>query len=628
MADVPQSTEGEESSLERVRRRLYATSSEKAPAQAVSSRTATAPPTLERNWKPEVAPKKKLSVTAWFFIMAFAFFVVAGIAAALILFLGGRSVGNDRMSITFEGPISVDGGEETAFDIIVENGNPVEAGEISLSVNFPKEAFDPVTMEPLGHYATPLDSIAPGEFVRHSVRAVFFGAEDQEVSIPVVIEYRTPNSSAVFVKEETRTITIAQSALSLRVTALPELSSGQEITVKASVRSNAKEPLANVALEAQYPFGFTPTRTDPESIGGDVFRLGTLSPGEEREVTITGILTGEDGDERTFRFEGGVLPNGDATALQTPSFTVAVATVDITRSFLAVDVSLNQEEGDITATAGESIEGLITWINSVSSTIADAQIKISFSGEAFDSNSIGVGNGYYRSNDRTIVFDRSTEQGLQSLSPGETGAGAFRFSVPDRNALRLSRGPSATLTISVSGKKVDQGGREEVLQSTLVRTVKVQSELGLEAYATRNTGPFENSGPVPPVADTKTTYTIVWKVSNTVNTVANATVKATLPSYVRFVGLTNPSTGISYNEFAQEVVWLVGEVAPGTTREGAFQVELTPSVSQRGVAPIIVSDQEITGFDRFVQKNIGGAVEPLTTELMDSGFDAGDGRVE
>lgn len=627
MADVPPSENGE-SPLERVRRRLYSSATTPG-ASEHAEQPHTAPASAPtRNWKPEVAPKKGLSATAWFFIAAFVFFLGAGIIAGLILFLGGRSVGNDRMSITFEGPISLDGGEETSFDIIVENGNPVEAGEIALSINFPQEAFDPETMEPLGHYDASLEALTPGEFVRHPVRVVFFGAEDQEVVIPVKIEYRTPNSSAVFVKEETRTITIAQAPLSLRITALPELSSGQEITVKASVRSNAKEPLSNVALEAQYPFGFIPTATEPASIGADVFALGTLSPGEEQEVSITGVLTGEDGDERVFRFEAGILPSEEATALQTPSFTIAVAPVTISKSFLAVDVSLNQEEGDIVAAAGEGIEGLVTWINSVTSTIADAQIKIAFSGEAFDADSVGVGSGYYRSSDRTIVFDRTTEQGLSSLSPGETGAGAFRFSVRDSDALRLTRGPSASLTISVSGRKVDEGGREDVLQSTLVRTVKVQSALTLDAYATHSTGPFENSGPIPPVADTETTYTVIWKVSNTVNTVANVNVKAMLPSYVRFVGLTDPSTGISFNDFSQEVVWNVGEVAPGTTREGAFQIALTPSASQQGVAPIIVSNQQVAGFDRFVQKTVGGEVENLTTELRDPGFVAGDGRVK
>lgn len=625
MSDNLQEPEGV-SPLERVRQRLY-TSARQGASPAVPG-TPLPGISSAQGWKQEETKRKGLSGTAWFFIVALVFFIGAGLIAGLILFFGGRSVGNDRMDVSFEGPISIDGGEEMSFDIIVENGNPVDAGEISLSVDFPQEAYNPETMEPLSHYTASLDTLTPGEFVRHSVRVVFFGAEDQEVNIPVTLEYQTPNSSAVFVKEEMRTITLTQAPLSLRVTAVPELSSGQEITVKASVRSNAKEPIENVAVEVQYPFGFIPTATEPLAKKGGVFSLGTLSPGQEREISVTGVLSGEDGDERVFRFEGGILPNAEASALQTPSFTVAVAPVKITRSFIAVDVSLNQEEGDITAVAGESIEGLITWVNSVTSAIAGAEIKIAFSGDAFDADSVGVSNGYYRSNDKTIVFDRTTEQELNNLSPGETGVGAFRFALADAQALKNSRGPSAVLTISVSGRKVDEGGREEVVRSTLTRTVKVQSALTLDAYATRNTGPFENSGPVPPKPDTKTTYTIVWKATNTINTVANASVKAVLPSYVRFVGLSSPVGAVSYNDFSREVLWSPGEIPPGVTREALFQVELNPSVSQSGVAPAIVLDQHISGFDRFTQKNIEGTVGDITTELSDSGFTAGDGRVE
>jgi len=625
MADVPPQEEGE-SPLERVRRRLYTNAGTPgAPAAHVDTVRAAS-----EGWKPEVPKKRALSATAWFFVVAVGFFVVAGIAAALILFLGGRSVGNDRMSIRFEGPLEIDGGEEAPFDIVIENGNPVPASELVLSVDFPPEAFDPVTMEPLGHYMVPLpDLLSGGSPIRQSIRVVFFGAEDQKLSIPVTLEYRTPNSSAVFVKEEVRETTIASAPLSIRISAVPEVASGQKITLTASVRSNAPEVLKNAALKVEYPFGFSLQSAEPTSVGTNVFPLGDLAPGQEKEVTIVGSIIGEDGDERVFRFQGGVLPDAEATTLRTPAYTFATADVAIARSFLALTLSLNQQSGDIVASAGESVQASLTFINSLASTVADGEIRIALSGDALDANSVDVVNGLYRANERTIIFDENTEAGLRNLAPGESGAGAFRFSLKSEEELRQMRNPSVTLTVSVSGRRVGDGGRVENLTSTLTRSVKVATDLALTADAVRTVGPFENIGPWPPQADKETTYTVRWAVANSVNTVANAKVTTTLPSYVRFTGYTNPSGAILFNEVTREVTWTLGEVVAGTVREGAFQIGVTPSIADRGNTPALLGDQLLTGFDRSVQQEVGDTEEGMTTDLFsDPDFQSGDGRVQ
>lgn len=623
MAEVPNKEGGVDGALERVRQRLY-TAKETASVAPVEVPTEHQEP---EHWTPEV-PKRRLSATAWFFIVAFGFFLVAGITALLIIFLGGRSVGNERISIQFESPVSVSGGEEISFDLVIKNENPVETSDLVLSIDFPEEAFDPVTMEPLSYYTDSLSNIAPGASVRHSVPVTFFGAEDQKVSVSVRLEYRTPNSSAVFVKEEVRDLTIATAPLSIRVTAPEDISSGQTVTLKASVRSNADEPLSQVAVKAEFPFGFTLTGSDPQPVGSQVFVIGNLLPGEEEEVTITGILIGEDGDERVFRFSGGVLRGEGATALRAPAFTLATKSVGISRSFISTDLSLNQSREDLIVSPGETLSGLISWVNSLTSSITDAEIEIALSGDALEFGSTAVANGFYRSSDRTIIFDESTESGLRNLSPAETGAGAFTILVKDANDLSALRGASGTFTVSVSGRRAGDGGREERLTGTVVRTVKVMTDLSLTASAVRTVGPFENSGPFPPEAEKETTYTILWEVENTINTTANVVVSAVLPSYVRYTGFANPS-GITYNDVSRTVTWTLGEVTAGTTREGAFQIALTPSSAQRGAAPVILTNIKLQGFDRFTQSSVGDDADALTTEIRnDPGFFSGDEDVQ
>jgi len=623
MPDVPeQQKEGVESALERVRRRLYTSS--RAPDQVAPSSYQTK--NEPEHWQPE-PPKKGLSLTAWFFVVAFGFFLVAGITATLIVVLGGRSVGNERISIRFETSVSVSGGEEVAFDMIIENENPVEASDLSLTIDFPEQAFDPSTLMPRGHYVVPLETLLPGASVRHSVPVLFFGSENERVQIPARLEYRTPNSSAVFVKEDVRELTIATAPLSLRITAPSDISSGQQVALTASIRSNADEELADVAVKIEYPFGFTPLSTSIEPVGHNVFVIGTLRPGEEAEISITGSLIGEDGDDRVFRFEGGVLSSSGGVSLRTPSFTNSVKSILISRSFIATALALNQQKEDIVVSPGETISGLLTWANSLASTITDAQIEIALTGDVFDYSSVSVANGFYRSQNKTLVFEESTEAGLRSLSPGETGAGAFTLQMRTTEEIEELRNPTGTLTISVSGRRSEEGGREENLRGVLTRTVSVGTSLTLENSLVHTIGPFENSGPFPPEAEKETTYSVIWTVENSINTVANASVSATLPPYVRYTGFQEPET-ITYDDVTRTVTWALGEVAPGVRREGAFQIAVTPSTTQRGTAPLVLENVRLRGFDRFVQKDMVGLYDPLTTYTSgDPDFGSDTGRV-
>jgi hypothetical protein len=101
-----------------------------------------------------------------------------------------------------------------------------------------------------------------------------------------------------------------------------------------------------------------------------------------------------------------------------------------------------------------------------------------------------------------------------------------------------------------------------------------------------------------------------------------------LPSYVRFTGGGNTQGGVTYNEATREVSWNLGDVAPGASREAAFQIALLPSVSQKGTSPTLVSDGTISGFDRFVQKQVNAAAPSIDTELKtDPAYQSSNGVV-
>ena len=144
----------------------------------------------------------------------------------------------------------------------------------------------------------------------------------------------------------------------------------------------------------------------------------------------------------------------------------------------------------------------------------------------------------------------------------------------------------------------------------------------LPAQALYYSGAFKNEGPIPPKVEQKTTYTIVWSLSNTANNISKAQVSSTLPPWMRFISLSPGSTEIlNYDDSTKGIIWNVGMIPAGTgiteaDREVSFQVELNPSLSQVGTMPVIINDTTLTGHDDFANVDVIVNKTSLSTRLL------------
>lgn len=610
---------GRDDPLTRLQKKLYTTTS----VDGVTSSTqGVATPQEPERWKqPAVAellktPKKRISVATLFLLFGAGFFFIAGIATVVVLFLGGRSISTDNVSISVEeGPITVAGGKATSFSVRIVNNNPLPMTNGTLLIEFPEGTVDAHdASKPLERIVQEIPLITAGGSQDIVIDASFFGSENQKLSIPITLDYHMENSNATFSKKTSYDFTISTSPVLLSATAVSEVSSGQPITLVITARSNAPKDLQNVAVRASYPFGFVVKETDPAQVADGLYALGALKVGEEKEIRIVGILTGQEGEERTFKFSAGSLKNPESTEFGVP-YMVAQADVKIAKPFLGVSLTLNRESAStIVVPSGGNVNGLISWANSLAIPINDAKISITLSGDALDEESVDATQGFYRSSDKTIVFDKSTMSGLGSIQPNNTGNGVFMFSTKAPSALASLRQPSITVSVSVSGKRIEAGRLPQTIESTVIRTIKVATDLAISGRIVRTVGNIENTGPWPPKADTETTYTVELEARNTINTVAGATLKVPLPSYVRYTGTAIPKSEISYDDATRELTWTPGNIGAGETKKVAFQIAFLPSVSQKGTSPILVPASTLSGTDRFTQTTVSANMGTFTTQ--------------
>jgi hypothetical protein len=555
--------------------------------------------------------------TSRFLVLAVAFFIVAGAAAAYLFFGGSRAISSENVIIRTQGPVSIGSGDTVAIVVTVKNENPATITNTNLIVDLPegtRQAADKT--QPFDHYTDTVGDLAPGEEASRTVSAVLFGAQNQKLTIPVRVEYRAEGSNALFVTEGEYVVTVTTSPLALTAAAPQEAASGQPFTVGLTVRSNAATKLDNVAVEVVYPPGFRATSTNPP-ISGSLFTLGTLLPGQQRAISITGVLTGQDLDERVFRITAGTQAASGTTGISLP-YASTVASVRVARPFLATTLTLNRETGDtVRVSAGESVSGTITWENNLSAPVSDAQVSVKLSGNAFDPTSVYTQSGFYRSGDGTILFSKDTNRSLAQLLPGDTGAGSFSFTPKSAAQLKGVPNPTVTLTVSIAGNRIGQNQVPELITSTLTKTVKVGTDVAFEVRALRSVGPFANTGPVPPKPDVETTYTIELSAVNSVNSIGGASASMTLPSYVRFTGAVSPAGTVTYDERSRVVTWRINDLAPGASSKAYFQVALLPSASQNGTSPVLVGEQTFTGTDRFTKAQVILKNERITTQFGD-----------
>jgi hypothetical protein len=643
-------------SVERLRRKLYArnakgeTGEERTPLQkdidsvhpptSWESAEPTAPEPglateLPSSTPPLMTHKKKFSLAAKFLMGSFVFFVLATGAAAYMFFGGGNLISPSNIDVEIVTPSLVDGGKAASLQISVRNRNQTELELADLVIKYPQGTRSPNDLsQDLTTERISLGTIAPGQQIQHPVSAVFYGSEGTEQNIHATLEYSVAGSNAVFEKNADAKFTIGSSPVSLSVSAPERTTSGDQFSIDVEVRSNAVSPISDVALQAQYPFGFQSSDTNPSADEGDAYwRLGTLEPGSVKKIRITGSIDGQDGDERVFRFLVGSVADETQTSVTVP-FLIVPQTVTVSQPFITGGITVGGQSGkNVTAQPGSTVQGTVTWKNNLSEPVSNVELTLALSGPALQDGSIQASNGFYQSRDSSIIWTKEQEPSLAEIQPGESGSAQFSFSTLSAGSGGvLIKNPTIDLSLSVRGTR-GEDSNSEMVSSAASTHVTLASTPTLEAQAAHFTGPFNNSGPMPPRAESDTTYTIIWTVKNPSNTVANANVSTVLPPYVKFLD-SQGGAGIVYDDDSRTVRWDLGDISAGVgftlpVRQAAFQVRFSPSTSQVGQSPALTGNATLTGQDRFAQVEVqASAAAPTIVLSGENGFSNRMGTVD
>lgn len=570
--------------------------------------------------EPARTPRSHMSFALKFLIGSLVFFVLATGVASFVFFGGVNTTSPRNIDLELVVPSLVDGGQEVQMEIIVRNRNTTPLLLSDLVIDYPDGARNPNdSAVDLLHDRLSIGTIASGEELKRTASVLLFGEEGQQQTIKVALEYSVQGSNGVFIRSEETVVVVGSSPVSLAVTAPTEAIAGQPFSFDLTVRSNVTTPITNLVVKGEYPFGFSVTSASPRADTGGLWRLGDLDPGESKTIHVTGKAEGEDGDQRIFRFVAGSNDDNTDPKVKLPYITIP-HTLTVKRPFIAGGITVEGQSGkDIAVSAGSRINGTVSWQNNLSQPVSGVEITLSLEGPALDEDSIQGPQGFFKSSDNSIIWSKDENSELETVAPGANGTFSFSFMThePGEGGVLIT---NPTINLNLTVRAVREAGAPEIILSAASTKVTVASALSLSTQTLHFSGPFNNSGPMPPRAEDETTYTVQWTVRNSANAVGNGQIIATLPTYVRFVA-AEAGSGVTYNEGSRTVTWSLGEVKAGAgytipARTGAFQVEIEPSESQIGQSPALTSAPKLTGQDRFAGVNLSAEGDAATTKLV------------
>lgn len=570
------------------------------------------------------------------FIASIIFFLFAAALAFYGFWRGGNTVSPQNISLATLGPVSAPAGETFSFEVTVGNYNELNLDSVDLLVTYPDGTRKPadVSVE-LPRYREALGALPAGGTVSRTLSIVPYGEEGETKIIKLTVEYRQKDSNAIFSRNAEYEFLINAAPVSVAVGAPKEVSSGQPFEVSFDITSNSSSLIKNLMVKADYPTGFQFEQSVPApSFAKNIWLLGDVRPQSKRIVRVIGRLAAPEETERTFRFSIGTEHPKDEKHLGAVFLTEPL-TVAVKKPFVSLDLALNGESGDtFIARSAQALRGDIVWANNLETKIADFEITVRLDGTIYNKSSVGGGNGFYDSNTATILWDKRSKVDFGVVAPGAGGTVSFNLSLlPVSTNPALYKNPSMIMQVFTRGKRLDEQGAFQEVSSSFSKEIRIASTLGLISELLYGRGPFVNTGPVPPKAETETTYTIVWSLSNSSNSLAGVKVSAALPSYVKWLDKVSPqSAKVEYSPVGGEVVWDVGEIASGvgfgaSPREVSFQVSLLPSESQVGTPVVVIGEAVATGEDRFTGSVVRSNVRTQLTTASLEEVGVGSGAV-
>lgn len=228
---------------------------------------------------------------------------------------------------------------------------------------------------------------------------------------------------------------------------------------------------------------------------------------------------------------------------------------------------------------------------------------------------------------------------LEALNPGSIQNSVFAVNKNySANLAELKKGQSVSLPLSIPITASADGGTDltlslsprlkteikQVEKSTYETTantpsIKIGTRVLLNAEMRYYTdeGDQLGRGTLPPKVGEETKYWAMIKIENTTSRITSLKLSAVLPNYVKWAGKTSVSHGkdVVFDESTRQISWSLPSLSPHEKAGVYFEISLTPAAEQKGTAPILLKNIQISAHDQYINKDLNVSSPDLDASL-------------
>lgn len=557
-------------------------------------------------------------------------FVIGGGIVALFAYQASLSKG---LNLELKVPENVQIGVPFDFQVNISNSSANILEDVRLSVNLPEGlAF-------LGSLASKnvdfrsLNNLGQGSLTQQTFRLIALNGENTFKRIIAGANYLTGSLSSRFQKEESVDLAVGAYGIALDIATPQKIFSGENFDTEIAYKNVSGGDFNDLKLKIDYPITFTLVKSSlAPDLGNNVWVLGGLRKGSEMKFKINGNVIGPEGS--SFDIKSTIQTSFLG---QTYDISVNTATIAIATSPLSLKISLNGET-DYVSKADDSVVYSLTYLNNTDIALRDVVVKAQLIGAMFDFSTL-QSPAAFRSTDNTLIWNASNAPQLATISAGQSGSVSFTIKTKSVYPIKRLSDRSFTLKVaaSIESPTVPNfvSAEKTFSVTSLESKVSGQAVIDTKAYFRDATSGILNKGPFPPKVNQPTQYTVHWLITNQATDIKDVEVKAFLGGNVRYVGVSKVTGGSDpvYNERTQEMIWKIDRI-PATTGvisrplEVIFQIEATPSTSDKGRLMPLIGETTLRAIDEFTGIELFAKDIAITTGLPDDPTAVNQGVVQ
>ncbi len=525
------------------------------------------------------------------------------VIAAFIFWRGSFSKSNIKIEVI--GPTDTVAGQESEFIVKFKNNSNVRFDQPRLTVEFPLHT---VVSNELPRVivkdAEEIGYIYPGEEKTYKFEARLFGSEGDVREVQAMLTFQPKGLSARY-SAKTQSSTIIKSVpISFEFDSQSKIESGKTIKMSLKYFSNLDYQLSNLGIEADYPENFNFDKSEPAGDSANNWRIDSLAKGQGGKIQIYGVLSGDIGQEKTFKARLGFWHDGEFVVIKKTEFNIGLQEPSI-----EIDQTVNGSQ-KYAASLGETLRYDIRFRNIGKEPYQNLFLAVRLKGDLYDLGTLESVFGEMETSSGTVVWDGKQISELKILAPGEEGSVQFRIKIKSDIPQDMS---NPTL-----GNKVVVGPNQKEF------ITRINSRIETLQRVVANDDLFLSEGPLPLRLGQGSQLTVFWDIKNYFNDVENVKVKAVLPANVEYLGAALPESEqdkLIYDPQTREILWKVGDVSARTgfgnqNKFVSFPIKITPNSEQKDKFAEILLDTKIYAYDKWTEQDIENKIGNLDTSRL------------